>query len=92
MNMRTPPGDRVTGSAPVPERTWHSRARFHGTTTLNVEQTDGGDLGVQLWAVDGDGDSVRVLLDLTQIEELAADLLRRALLISRRAESERSDR
>ena len=80
--MRTPPGDRVTGSAPVPERTWHSRARFHGTTTLNVEQTDGGDLGVQLWAVDGDGDSVRVLLDRTQTAELITDLLHRHVFMA----------
>ena len=87
MNMRTPPGDRVTGSIPVvSSRTWHSaRTAEH---TLNAELTYAGDFGVQLWTGDVDDlvDGPRVLLDRTQIDELITDLVeRRALLATRRA-------
>ena len=90
--MSIPPGDEYTASAPVPARTWHGRTRFH-TNTLTLGRTDGGDLGVQLWVDDGDGDSMSVLLDRTQIDELITDLVeRRALLATRRAGSGRFDR
>jgi len=58
---------------------------------LNVDQTDGGDFGVQFWiGAPGVG---CVLLERTQIDELITDLLlRRALIANRRAGSERSDR
>ena len=90
--MRPPPGDRVTGSTPVvPSRTWLSAHK--AADTLNVDQTDGGDFGVQFRIGDAYGGGVSVLLDRTQIDELITDLVeRRALLASRRAGSGRSDR
>ena len=92
--MRTTPRDRLPGNAPVPARTWRTGRRTP-EFTLNVEQTDGGDLWVLLWTgdVDTNTDGRRVLLDQTQIDELITDLVeRRALLATRRAGSGRSDR
>ena len=89
--MRPPPGDRVTGSIPVvPARTWRSsRAPEY---TLNVDQTDLAASGVEL-SIGDPYDGVTVLLNRTQIDELITDLVeRRALLVSRRAGSERFDR
>ena len=89
--MRTTLRDRLPGNASVPARTWRTGSRT-AEFTLNVEQTDGGDLWVQLWVGDPH-DGVTVLLDQTQIDELTADLLRRrALLATRRAGPGRSDR
>jgi len=69
-------------STPVPARTWHSRSRATDYT-LNVEQTDGGDSGVQLWIGDS-YDGVSVLLDRAQTGELVTDLLRRLVLVGGR--------
>ena len=90
--MRTPPGDRVTGSIPVVSSAiWHSARTAR--LTLDVELTYAGDFGVQLWTGDADGDAGRVLLDRPQIDELITDLMRRrGLLAIRRAGSGRSNR
>ena len=69
-------------SAPVPARTWHSRSRA-AEYTLNVEQTDGGDVGVEFW-IGNPHDGGSVLLNRTQTGELVTDLLRRLALIGGR--------
>lgn len=68
-------------STPVPARSWPS-ART-AAFTLNVEETDPGDLAVGLWIGDP-SDGVSVLLDRTQTGELVTDLLRRLALIAGR--------
>jgi hypothetical protein len=69
-------------SAPVSARTWHGRSRATNYT-LNVEQTDGGDVGVEFW-IGNPHDGGSVLLNRTQTGELVTDLLRRLALIGGR--------